>query len=144
MAWAGDVSQADNPGEAAFLISLEFDPDRDGTFDIAEVFNGGNPVTTGLALSPGPLDGNGTAGASYSSGLVELATPIPASSDIRPTFDAQATAQTSGYLFGVDDVSFRVVAPGDTDGNGELDVLDVAAIGDAGKFNNPAAVQGWP
>ena len=28
---------------------------------------------------------------------------------------------------------------GDTDGNGKLDVLDVAAIIDAGKFNNPAA-----
>ena len=48
-----------------------------------------------------------------------------------------AAGQTQGYIFGVDDVLFRTVAPGDTDGSGELDVLDVAAIINAGKFNNP-------
>ena len=92
----------------------------------------------------GLLDGNGAASTLFASGLVELAAPFPAGSNIRLTFDAQGVGQTRGYIFGVDDFLFRVVAPGDTDGNGELDVLDVTAIIDADKFDNPAAgIASW-
>ena len=138
-AWHGDlVAPPDNPGEAAFVISLEFDSGHDGTFTTAYTFNGGAPVTTGLTLATGALDGNGLASRAFTSGLVELPTAIPAGSDFRLAFDAQDVGQAQGYIFGVDNVLFHIVAPGDTDGNGALDVLDVAAIGDAGKFNNPA------
>ena len=36
-----------------------------------------------------------------------------------------------------DDVLFRIVAPGDTDGNGEVDSDDLFAILEAGKYNHP-------
>ena len=136
-AWYGDPA-ADVPGEAAFYISLEFDPEKDGFFNTAEVFNNGNAVTTGFnSLSPGALDGNGSAGTSFTSGLVVLPIPIPAGSDIRLTFDAQDVDQTQGYIFGVDDVLLRIVAPGDTDGNGVVDSTDLFTILGAGKFNHP-------
>lgn len=135
-AWFGDPA-ADNPGEAAFLISLQFDPEKDGTFTTAHTFNGGAPVTTatgGFFLVPGSLFGFGP---TFDSGLVELPAAIPAGSDIRLTFDAQGVGQTQGYIFGIDDVLFRIVAPGDTDGNGEFDSDDLFAILGAGKFNHP-------
>ena len=69
--------------------------------------------------------------------MVELPTPIPAGSHFRLTFDAQAVGQTQGYIFGVDDVMFRIVAPGDTDGNGEVNSEDLFNILEAGKFNHP-------
>ena len=40
-----------------------------------------------------------------------------------------------------DDVLFRIVAPGDTDGNGEVDSDDLFNILDAGNFNHPEL---WP
>ena len=69
------------------------------------------------------------------SGLVELQEAIPAGSTIRLTFDAQTVGQTEGYLFGVDNVLFRIVAPGDTDGNGEVDSDDLFNMLGAAKFN---------
>ena len=65
----------------------------------------------------------------------------PRASDFRLTFDAQGVGQTQGYIFGVDDVLFRIVAPGDTDGNGEVDSDDLVNILDAGNFNHPEL---WP
>ena len=52
-AWFGDAVIADNPGEAAVVATLEFDPEQDGTYQMAETFNGGAPITTGLVLAPG-------------------------------------------------------------------------------------------
>ena len=62
---------------------------------------------------------------------------FPAGSGIRLSFDGQNTGQTAGYIFGVDDVMFRIVAPGDTDGSGEVNSTDLFAILGAGKFNHP-------
>ena len=64
-----------------------------------------------------------------------LASQIPAGSDIRLTFDAQGVGQTQGYLFGVDDLMFRIVAPSDTNGDGEVNSTDLFAMLGAGKFN---------
>ena len=136
-AWFGDRLGTDAPGEAAFLISLDFDAIGTGVFSTAETLNGGQPVTTGLVLSPGSLDGNGAAGVSFASGLVELSAPIPANSHFRLVFDAQGVGATQRYLFGVDDVLFRVFAPGDTDGNGDVNSNDLFAILGADKFNHP-------
>ena len=123
------------PGRSAFLISLEFDQEKDGSFSTAETFNGGSPVTTGLVLtSEFLLDGNGAADTSFASGLVELATAIPSYSNVRLIFDTQGVGQTWHYIFGVNDVLFRIVAPGDTDGNGEVDTQDVQNILAAAKF----------
>ena len=73
----------------------------------------------------------------FDSGLVELQEAIPAGSNIRLTFDAESIGQTSGYIFGLDDVLFRVMAPGDIDGNGEVDSNDLFNIPATGKFNRP-------
>ena len=137
-AWRGDPTGADNPGEAAFLISLEADPLGFGTYTTLHTFNGGAPVSTGLVLSSGSLDGNGAHGTEFNSGLVELSSTIPAGSDVRLSFDAQGAGATGGYLFGVDDVLFRIVAPGDVDGDGDAESDDLFRILAAGKFNNPA------
>ena len=138
-AWLGDASVADGPGEAAFIVRLEFDPLGDGNYSTAHVFNDGLPITTGLVLAPGSLDGNGAAGTTFASGLVELAAPIPAGSDIRVTFDSKSVGATQGYIFGVDDMLLRVVAPGDTDADGVVDSSDMFNIFAAGKFNHPEA-----
>ena len=134
-AWFGDAA-ADNPGEAAVLVSLEFDPEKDGSFNTAETFNGGTTIGTGKILSPGALDGNGAAGSVLSSGLVILPNPIPAGSDIRLTLDAQGVGQTQGYIFGLDDLLFRIVAPGDTNGDGIVNSVDLFNILSGGKFNH--------
>ena len=68
---------------------------------------------------------------------MEVPTATSTSSDFRKTFDAQGVGQTQGYIFGVDDVMFRIVAPGDTDGNGDVSVNDLFNILGAGKFNHP-------
>ena len=134
-AWHGDmVNPPDTPGEAAFVISLEFDAEHDGVFTTAHAFNGGDPVTTGLVLGPGPIDGTHV---TFFRLLLELPTPILAGSDFRLTYDAQSVGQTQGYIFGVDDVMFRIVALGDTDGNGEVNSDDLLAIQGAGKYNHP-------
>merc|ERR1711964_97410 len=125
-----------NPGEAAYVISLEYDAEKDGSYDTAVTFNSGNAVTTGASLSPGPLDGEAAANSTdFASGLVVLASQIPAGSDIRLTFDAQGAGQTTGYLFGIDDLMFRIVAPGDTNGDGEANSTDLFNILSGGKFN---------
>ena len=134
-AWHGNlVTPPDTPGEAAFVISLQFDPEHDGTFTTAHTFNRGNPVTTGLVLQSGPID---RIHVTFFRPLLELPTAIPAGSDFRLTYDAQGVGQTQGYIFGVDDVLFRIVAPGDTDGNGEVNSDDLFNILEAGKYNHP-------
>ena len=136
-AWHGDmVTPPDDPGEAAFVISLQFDPEHDGTFTTAHTFNGGDPVTTGTVLQSGPINGTGV---TFFRPLLELPTAIPAGSDIRVTFDSRGVGQTQGYIFGVDDFLFRIVAPGDTDGDGDVDSKDMLAIQSGSKFNNPDA-----
>ena len=66
-----------------------------------------------------------------------MSSPIPAGSDIRLTFDAQGVGQTQGYIFGIDDLLFRIVAPGDTDANGDVNSNDLFDILGAGKYNHP-------
>ena len=132
-AWAGNLN-ADSPGEAAYVVDLVVDRTGNGDFGRVFAFNNGVKITTSLTLTPGLLDGNRTM---FDSGLVELQEVIPADSDIRLTFDAQNVGQTQGYIFGVDEVLFRIVASGDTDGNGEVDSDDLVNILDAGKFNHP-------
>ena len=143
-AWAGDRIGDQNPGEAAFVISLEYDSEIDGTFETAHTFNAGRPVTTGLTIASsgtsGTLfNGNGPEGVSFSSDVIELDTPIPADSLFRLKFDARSVGQTEHIIFGVDDVLFRVVSPGDADGDGVRDSRDLLAILMANKFNNPTA-----
>ena len=134
-AWHGDmIIPPDEPGEAAFVISLQFDAEHDGTFSTAHTFNGGDPVTTGLVLGSGPIDGTSV---TFFHPLLELPTAIPAGSDFRLTYDAQGVGQTQGYIFGVDDIMFRIVAPGDTDGNVDVNSNDLFNILHAGKYNHP-------
>ena len=136
-AWAGNLN-APSPGEAAYVVDLEIDRSGDGDFGRLWAFNDGAKISTGSTLVPGLLDGNSDANRTmFDSGLVELPEAIPAGSTIRLSFDAQNVGQTEGYLFGLDDVMFRIVAPGDTDGNGEVDSDDLFDILGAGKFNHP-------
>ena len=136
-AWAGSLN-ADSPGEAAYVVELAVDRTGNGDFGRIFAFNHGANISTGLTLAPGLLDGNSDANRTmFDSGLVELPEAIPAGSTIRLTFDARNVGQTEGYLFGLDDVLFRIVAPGDTDGNGVVDSDDLFAILAAGKFNHP-------
>ena len=46
-AWHGDAA-ADNPGEASFVVSLQFDSANDGSLNMVAAVNGGVPITTGL------------------------------------------------------------------------------------------------
>ena len=136
-AWAGNLN-ATSPGEAAYVVDLEVDRTGSGDFGRIFAFNDGAKITTGLTLAPGLLNGNSDVNRTmFDSGLVELQEALPAGSDIRLTFDAQNVGQTQGYLFGLDDVMFRVVAPGDSDGNGEGDSNDLFNILEPGKFNYP-------
>ena len=132
-AWGGDPD-AESPGEAAFRVSLHFDPDGSGMQN-AVALSGGAPIGTGLVLEPGWLDGNGPHGTSLDSGIVEV--NIPAGSDLRLSFDAQNAGATQGYLFGLDDAMLRIVAAGDTDGDGDVESDDLFDILAAGKFNHP-------
>ena len=134
-AGAGSLN-AEDPGEAAFHVTLE--ADDDGSFSEIVDFTGGSAISTGVTLTPGLLDGNAESNlATFDSGVVPFADPISIGPTLRLVFDAQNAGQTTGYIFGLDDVLFRIIAPGDADGNGEVDSSDLFAILAAGRFNHP-------
>ena len=136
-AWASNLNTP-NSGEAAYVVDLEVDRTGNGDFGRVFAFNNGAKITTGLTLVPGLLDGNAESNLTmFDSGLFGLQEAIPASSDIRLTFDARNVGQTQGYIFGVDDVMFHIAAPGDTDGNGEVNSRDLFDFLGAGKYNRP-------
>ena len=58
-------------------------------------------------------------------------------------FDAQDQGDTGGYVFGVDNVMFRTLAPGDADANGTVDVNDLLTLLAAKKFNQGVADVTW-
>jgi hypothetical protein len=141
--WGGDASTATNPGEAAFATTIEILENDDFT-TVLDL----NTISTGFTLSPpNPADGTFIDGnenghhASFDSGVHEIF--LPENSTIRLAWNAQDIGDTSGYIFGLDNVLFRIVPPGDTDGNGAIDSLDIQRILSANKFNAGPSNATW-
>ena len=131
-AWSGDPF-ADAPGEAVYDMNLDVETGDGSGFNPLLAFG---QTTTGTTLVPGVLDGNDPANrASFDSGVVEV--DIAAGSNLRLSFDATAQGLTERYIFGVDDVLFRIVPPGDGNGDGQLNSTDLFGILAGGKYNNP-------
>ena len=121
---------ARDPGEAAFDVSVEVEP-RDGA-TIAREFG---TVTTGNGLSlpkAGYLDGNSEANrVSFDSGIVPM--HIPAGSQMRILWKANTSAESTGWIYGLDNVSLSLFRTGtfksgDFDKSGLLDVADMDAL----------------
>ena len=123
-AWDAE-SRADTPGEAAFNVLVEVDSGEG--FALLHEFSN---VTTGAQLSPPEgdyLDGNlDDHRVSFDSG-VQMAT-IPAGSALRIRWEVPESAETSGWVFGLDDVELNLfgslVDAFDCNADGSLDVLD--------------------
>ena len=93
------------------------------------------PLTSRMS---GPFDGNAEFNhTAFDSGVVQFADPISGGSTLRLVFDAQNAGHTTGYVFGLDNVLFRIVAAGDTNGNGEVNSDDLFNIPAGGKYNHP-------
>ena len=138
-AWHGTAG-ANAPGEAAFDIS--FDVELDGFFQEAASFGDSGTITTGLTLSPGPLDGNASENrTSFDSGVVEV--ELPVGSTVRLSLAIDQQANTSGYLLGIDNVIVRTLAPGDADGNGLIEVDDLLQLLAGQRFNQGPDNVAW-
>ena len=146
-AWAGDPFAFDS-GEAAYDVNLDVDTGDGNGFSNLLAFG---ETTTGKILMSGVLDGNDPANlASFDSGVVEVG--ITTGSKLRLSFDATAQGLTERYLFGVDDVLFRIVPPGNGNGDGQLNSTDLFLILATGLYNtgpcssssSPAAVVAVP
>jgi len=138
-AWHG-AAGANAPGEAAFDIS--FDVELDGFFQEAASLGNAGTITTGLTLSRGPLDGNASENrTSFDSGVVEV--ELPVGSTVRLSLAINQQADTSGYLLGIDNVIVRTLAPGDTDGNGLIEVDDLLQLLAQQRFNQGPDNVAW-
>ncbi len=123
------VMLADDPGEAAFNVTVEVDS-GDG---FAPLFDFGT-VTTGavLALPDGEyIDGNVDPNhVSFDSG-VQAAT-LSAGSTLRVRWAIDTDAQSQGWVFGLDNVMLSLSAggpvTGDFNGDGLLNVSDVDSL----------------
>jgi len=135
-AWSADAGNVD-PGEAVYGVTL--DVDSGGGFSTEVNFG---TTTTGATLSPGSLDGNLAANRmSFDSGVVEV--DVAASSQLRLSFDGQNQGATTGILYGVDNMVFRAVAPGDTDGNGLVNIADLLTLLAGNQFNQGPGAVTW-
>ncbi len=119
------LSRPDDPGEAAFNVTVEIDSGDDFT-PLVDL----GTVTTGANLQPvfdGIVDGNADANRfSFDSGIVAAA--IPAGSSIRIRWSADTERPVAGWVFGLDNVSLSllegVASPGDFNRDGRLTVAD--------------------
>jgi hypothetical protein len=120
------VNTPDDPGEAAFQVTVDIDT-GDGFMPLVDF----GTVTTGPTLQPivdGFLDGNAEANRiSFDSGVVNAA--IPAGSNLRVRWTPDTEAETNGWVFGLDNVALSLIgsgAPdGDINGDGAVDVADL-------------------
>ncbi len=120
------LGEPDNPGEAAFKVSVEVDS-GDGFAPLADF----GTVTTGPTLQPvfeGIVNGNSDANRiSFDSGIVGAM--IPSGSTLRVRWSPDTERQTAGWLFGIDNVSLGLLesvdSAGDFNKDGVLTAADV-------------------
>ena len=120
------VGGPDNPGEAAFKVSVEVDS-GDGFAPLADF----GTVTTGPTLQPvfgGIVNGNSDANRiSFDSGIVGAM--IPSGSTLRVRWSPDTERQTAGWLFGINNVSLGLLesvdSAGDFNKDGVLTAADV-------------------
>ena len=125
--------EPDNPGEAAFNVTVEIDSGS-GFTPLVDF----GTVTTGAMLQPvfeGIVDGNADANrVSFDSDVVSAS--IPAGAQLRVRWEAHTEAETNGWVFGLDNVSLSlfgtVSQPGDFNGDSVFDVVDLDALIGAG------------
>lgn len=122
------VGEPDDPGEAAFSVTVELDS-GDGFTTLVDF----GTVTTGATLQPvfeGIVDGNADANRiSFDSGDVIAA--IPAGSSFRVRWSADTERQMNGWIFGLDNVVMSLmsgIVDGDVNGDGFVDVADLDAL----------------
>jgi len=131
-AWAANLD-ADTPGEAAFRATLNIGD---------ETFVDFGTTTTGAVLTPGRLNGNESPNrASYDSGIIEI--DIPVDTPVQLNWAVPNDGATNGWLIGLDNVSFRALAPGDADANDTVDVDDLLILLAANKFNQGVSDVTW-
>ena len=68
----------------------------------------------------------------YDSGIVEL--DIPEGATLRVRFAGQDTGSTRGLIFGLDNVQLRLLALGDSNGDGQFNQLDIVTVLQPGKY----------
>ena len=141
--WGADANIADNPGEAAFAATLEIF--ENGSF--SPLLDFGVTSTGTTLIPPNPADGvliDGNADGhyvSFDSGVQEIF--LPENSTIRLAWKAQDIDDTSGYIYGLDNVLFRLIPPGDSDGDGDIDSFDIQNILAANKFGAGPSEAAW-
>ena len=100
------VSGSDSPGEAAFRVSVEADT-GDGMVKIADFGTVGTGPTLVPSVGGNELDGNADANrVSFDSGR-QLAV-IPEGSTLRVRWEVDRSAQSQGWVYGLDNVVLRV------------------------------------
>ncbi len=124
----GYLGGPDDPGEAAFNVTVEIDS-GDGFTSLADF----GTVTTGPTLQhvfEGIVDGNDDANRfSFDSGMVAAA--IPEGSSFRVRWSADTEGETTGWVFGLDNVVMSLmseIVAGDVNQDGFVDVADLDAL----------------
>ena len=120
------VNRPDDPGEAAFHVTVDVDT-GDGFSPLVDL----GTVTTGPMLQPmfeGIVDGNADANrVSFDSGVVTAS--IPQGANLRLRWAAATAAETAGWVFGLDNVALSLFGDrgeeGDFNGDGVVNVTDL-------------------
>ena len=125
------VNLPDDPGEAAFQVTVDIDT-GDGFVPLIDF----GTVTTGATLEPmvgGLLDGNAEANRVAFDSRVTAA--IPAGSNLRFRWTPDTQAETGGWVFGLDNVVLSLLrdgsGAGDFNGDGAVDVADLDRLTEA-------------
>ena len=136
---AWDAGRVTTLGEAAFDVTVDLNS-GDGFAPLVDL----GRVTTGAGLFPAAgeyVDGNGPANrVSFDSGQVKA--QIPADSQLRVRWTAASDAAIENWVFGLDNVSFRLfgeealtqLLAGDADQDLDFDQLDLVQVQVANKY----------
>ena len=109
----------------------------DGDNDIDMVLGGTTYVVPNLRFS---VDGNDDRyRMSFDSGAVKAS--IPADSRIRIRFSVPEESRSANWIFGLDNVEFRTLSPGDSNGDGLFNSSDFVAVFAAKKYESGEPAQ---
>ncbi len=127
-AWDVKRTRRDEPGEAAFDVTVDVNH-GDGFTQLLDL----GTITTGAVLSPPEgdyLNGNAEANrVMFDSG--SKAVDVSAGAQVRIRWKVPTDAQAAGWVYGLDNVEFSLLAgvlTGDFNGNGILDAGDLDTL----------------